>query len=212
MLVLGRVSVGVHDEVTCAVVRGLECSAGVDVDQPSRGNVLAFRRVADIHRERAGEDDEGLLLHRMSVTAARGSRLIPPNVPAHVRESGELAQLGDVSRRRARLMRPRDPLELVWPNDTESHPATLRADRYTIVVTNPGRRSARYDPLNQAWSSQARGRSRLAVPTPGGSMRFLLTSAGIKNTSIGDALVGLLGKPIAESSALCIPTAAYGHP
>jgi dipeptidase E len=43
-------------------------------------------------------------------------------------------------------------------------------------------------------------------------MRFLLTSAGIKNASIHDALVGLLGKPIAESSALCIPTAAYGHP
>jgi dipeptidase E len=43
-------------------------------------------------------------------------------------------------------------------------------------------------------------------------MRLLLTSAGIKNTSIHDALVDLLGKPIAEASALCIPTAAYGHP
>jgi dipeptidase E len=43
-------------------------------------------------------------------------------------------------------------------------------------------------------------------------MKFLLTSAGIKNTSIHNALVGLLGKPIAESSALCIPTALYGHP
>ena len=40
-------------------------------------------------------------------------------------------------------------------------------------------------------------------------MRFLLTSAGIKNTSIHDMLVDLLGKPIAESSALCIPTAVY---
>ena len=43
-------------------------------------------------------------------------------------------------------------------------------------------------------------------------MRLLLTSAGIKNTRIHDALVDLLGKPIAESSALCIPTASYGHP
>jgi dipeptidase E len=43
-------------------------------------------------------------------------------------------------------------------------------------------------------------------------MRFLLTSAGIKNTSIHDALVDLLGKPIAESDALCIPTAAYANP
>jgi dipeptidase E len=43
-------------------------------------------------------------------------------------------------------------------------------------------------------------------------MKLLLTSAGIKNTSIHDALVDLLGKPIAEASALCIPTASYGHP
>ena len=43
-------------------------------------------------------------------------------------------------------------------------------------------------------------------------MKYLLTSAGIKNTSICNALVDLLGKPIAESSALCIPTAAYAHP
>ena len=43
-------------------------------------------------------------------------------------------------------------------------------------------------------------------------MRLLLTSAGIKNTSIRDALVDLLGKPIADSNALCIPTAGYGHP
>lgn len=43
-------------------------------------------------------------------------------------------------------------------------------------------------------------------------MKLLLTSAGIRNSSIHNALVELLGKPIAECSALCIPTAAYGHP
>jgi dipeptidase E len=43
-------------------------------------------------------------------------------------------------------------------------------------------------------------------------MKLLLTSAGIKNASIHDALLELLGKPIAESDALCIPTALYGHP
>ena len=43
-------------------------------------------------------------------------------------------------------------------------------------------------------------------------MEFLLTSAGVTNTSIHDALVDLLGKPIAECDALCIPTASYGHP
>jgi dipeptidase E len=43
-------------------------------------------------------------------------------------------------------------------------------------------------------------------------MRALLTSAGIKNSSIRDALVDLLGKPIAESNALFIPTAIYPFP
>lgn len=43
-------------------------------------------------------------------------------------------------------------------------------------------------------------------------MRLLLTSAGVTNPSIHDALVGLLDKPIAEARALCIPTAQYGHP
>jgi len=40
-------------------------------------------------------------------------------------------------------------------------------------------------------------------------MRYLLTSGGISNPSIHQALVDLLGKPIAESSALFIPTALY---
>src|SRR5262245_38538446 len=43
-------------------------------------------------------------------------------------------------------------------------------------------------------------------------MKFLLTSAGINNTSIHTALVDLLGKPIAESSALCIPTGVQPFP
>jgi dipeptidase E len=43
-------------------------------------------------------------------------------------------------------------------------------------------------------------------------MKLLLTSAGVKNDSIRNALVDLLGKPISESSALCIPTAVYAMP
>jgi dipeptidase E len=46
----------------------------------------------------------------------------------------------------------------------------------------------------------------------GDIVKLLLTSGGVTNTSIRDALVGLLGKSIADSSALCIPTAEYGHP
>jgi dipeptidase E len=40
-------------------------------------------------------------------------------------------------------------------------------------------------------------------------MKLLLTSAGISNTSIHNTLVDLLGKPIAEASALFVPTAIY---
>jgi dipeptidase E len=40
-------------------------------------------------------------------------------------------------------------------------------------------------------------------------MKYLLTSSGINNPSINTSLVELLGKPIAESSALCIPTGIY---
>src|SRR5205809_6819501 len=53
------------------------------------------------------------------------------------------------------------------------------------------------------------------TPTPRAKehpLRFLLTSAGITNTTIDNALVDLLGKPIAESSALCIPTGVQPFP
>jgi dipeptidase E len=43
-------------------------------------------------------------------------------------------------------------------------------------------------------------------------MKLLLTSGGVTNASIRDALVDLLGKPIEDSTALCIPTAQWGHP
>ncbi len=43
-------------------------------------------------------------------------------------------------------------------------------------------------------------------------MKLLLTSGGVKNPSIHAALVDLLAKPIAESTAVCIPTGMYGHP
>ncbi len=42
-------------------------------------------------------------------------------------------------------------------------------------------------------------------------MKFLLTSGGISNDSIRNALVDLLGKPIAECSALYIPTALHAN-
>ena len=43
-------------------------------------------------------------------------------------------------------------------------------------------------------------------------MKLLLASAGISNASIRNALIHLLGKPIAEANALFIPTAIYAIP
>ncbi|HEV8507988.1 MAG TPA: Type 1 glutamine amidotransferase-like domain-containing protein, partial [Chitinophagaceae bacterium] len=40
-------------------------------------------------------------------------------------------------------------------------------------------------------------------------MKLLLTSSGISNKSIHNALVELLGKPIAEANALFVPTGVY---
>ena len=40
-------------------------------------------------------------------------------------------------------------------------------------------------------------------------MKLLLTSSGISNPSIHSALVDLLGKSIAESNALFVPTGIY---
>ena len=60
------------------------------------------------------------------------------------------------------------------------------------------------------WSASLYGvwiRNRL-----GSSMKILLTSNGITNATIHTALVDLLGKPIAESSALCIPTGVQPFP
>src|ERR671910_2727701 len=64
--------------------------------------------------------------------------------------------------------------------------------------------------MSVRWSASLYGvriRNRL-----GSSMKILLTSSGITNTTIHDALVDLLGKPIAEASALCIPTGIQPFP
>ncbi|NYG55719.1 peptidase E [Nocardioides perillae] len=43
-------------------------------------------------------------------------------------------------------------------------------------------------------------------------MKLLLTSGGVTVPSIREALVDMLGKPVEEATALCIPTAMYAHP
>lgn len=43
-------------------------------------------------------------------------------------------------------------------------------------------------------------------------MKLLLTSGGVTNSTIRSSLDDLLDKPVADCTALCIPTAQWGHP
>lgn len=43
-------------------------------------------------------------------------------------------------------------------------------------------------------------------------MKLLLTSGGVSTPDIREALVALLGRPVEQCAAVCIPTAMYGHP
>jgi dipeptidase E len=43
-------------------------------------------------------------------------------------------------------------------------------------------------------------------------VKLLLTSGGVTNASIRAALVEMLGRPVDQCHALCIPTAQWGHP
>jgi dipeptidase E len=76
------------------------------------------------------------------------------------------------------------------------------------------------EPMSFRWSASlyretdpyAHGKVSSAVDDMGGIVKFLICSSGVSNPSIHDALVELLGKPIAESCALCIPTGVQPFP
>jgi dipeptidase E len=59
---------------------------------------------------------------------------------------------------------------------------------------------------------QVNGSTHRPSYNPEAPLKLLLTSGGVTNSSIRSALAELLGKPIAESRALCVPTAQWGHP
>jgi len=80
--------------------------------RPPGGHVLPLRRVAEVHRQRPGENDERLLLELVPVAPPLGAGLVAPEVCAGVGEAGKLAQLGDMARRLVGLVRARRPLEL----------------------------------------------------------------------------------------------------
>ena len=120
------------------------------------------------------------------VTAIAGPVLPPlPVAIADLAASRDRTKLGEAARRLARLVAP-----------------ALRRDRQAGPM-----RSGRAFRHHFGQRGQVRDRADKEA-----LVKLLLTDSGITNLSIHNALVDLLGKPIAESSALCIPTASYGHP
>src|SRR5207253_2539758 len=99
--------------------------ARLDMDEAARGQVVALRRVAEIHRQCPREDDERLFLDWVFVPAPLGARLVAPEVRADVGKSGPFAQLGDVARRLPGLGWSRDPFELVGTDHAEGHERSL---------------------------------------------------------------------------------------
>src|SRR2546423_1881257 len=97
-----------------------EFRAVVSCQSIATGHVLPLRRVADVHRERPREHHERLLLSLVPVAAPFGAGLVAPGVRAGVGEAGQVAQLGDVARRLAGLVRARAPHELVGTDDPEA--------------------------------------------------------------------------------------------
>ncbi len=200
---------------------GLEVarSAGADSAPEPRPPELWLPLVEEVDGLLAGGGDAAYLGHWLResgladlmpslretvwVGLSAGSMALTPRIGAGLR------QLADRRCRRPDA-RHRRLLDLPAPRQPRAdgkHDGSSRAlgsrDREPVVCDRRRHRDQ---------SRRRHGRSRLRRALEAVRLKLLLTSAGVKNPSIQDALVELLGKPIAECDALCIPTALYGHP
>jgi hypothetical protein len=91
------------------------------VDELASGYVVSLGRVVDIHRQDPAEDEEGLLLMPMAMTTTLRAGLVAPHIPTRVPEIRKTAELGNMPRRFARLVRSGDPFPIATANDTEAH-------------------------------------------------------------------------------------------
>jgi hypothetical protein len=153
------------------MVCALQRCAWLDVNQSPDGNVMTLRRFTDVHRQRAREDDERLLLKRVPVAAPRCARRITPDVRARMSNASHVAEFGHVARGLRGLVRARSPREFVWNNYAESHTHTL------IAIRLGPRPASTLQPTAEIHSrSRVLGHCRIARKA-GGSMVGLDVSA-----------------------------------
>ena len=129
MLAFGWVAVRVDDEVVIAVVRRLEWRPRFDVDQLASEYVVSLGRFVDIHRQDPAEDDEGFLLMPMAMTATLRAGFVTPHTPTRVPEIRKIAELANMPRRFARLVRSGDPFPVATANNAEAHEGDPRRGR-----------------------------------------------------------------------------------
>ena len=124
---LGRCAVGVEQDVLVTMVGQLQDGAGLDVDDAALRHLDPFRRVAEVHRQRAVDHDERLFLDVVAVAPSFRAGRVAPDVSSRVLEAEHVAEPGHVAGAAARLGLALDPLELVGEGDSERHVASLAA-------------------------------------------------------------------------------------
>lgn len=88
-----RGAVDEEDELLRALVPDLERGVDVDGDDVARPGLDELGRLPDRQRERAGEDDEDLLLGVLDVAAAAGARRVAPDARPRLLEAAGLGHV-----------------------------------------------------------------------------------------------------------------------
>jgi hypothetical protein len=103
--------------------------AGLDMHDPTDGNLVPFRRVAKVHRQHPAQRDERLILDALGVARPDRARLVADPVRAVMPQAGELRERGAKPPPEAFVLLP---LELLGRDDAERHRGTNDTVRRSI--------------------------------------------------------------------------------
>ena len=126
----GRGAVDEADELLVGLVPHLQRRHRLDRDDAARAEVDALGLVAEEHGQRAGEDDEHLLLRVVGVPASGRARRVAPDAGTRLLQAGVRRDVGGETRALALLRWPLVPADLVDVGDAVAHERIL--DRDTV--------------------------------------------------------------------------------